>query len=226
MARFSRFEVLTQLYAQRMVPIHYEPTFETIRDIVVACYAGGTRVFEYTNRGDFAHEVFGALRRYVNEKMPDLKLGIGSIADAGTCALYLQLGADFVVSSTFQEEVARLCNRRKILYIPGCSTATEIARAEEWGCEIIKIFPAQCLGPAFIKAVKGPSPWSCLMPTGGIELTEASFRSWFEAGAVSIGLNTVLMTPDVIQSKNWAVLSDRIAFALETIQKIMNPHHP
>ena len=183
MARYSRMEVLNAMYAQCVVPVFYNKDPETARHIVNACADGGARVIEFTNRGDFAFQVFCELNKYCETQRPEVILGVGSIIDAPTAALYISCGANFVVGPLLNPEVARLCNRRKIAYSPGCGSVTEISAAEELGVEIVKVFPGKEVGgPAFVKSVQGPMPWTRIMPTGGVEPTEASIRSWLEAG--------------------------------------------
>ncbi|MDE6499942.1 MAG: bifunctional 4-hydroxy-2-oxoglutarate aldolase/2-dehydro-3-deoxy-phosphogluconate aldolase, partial [Rikenella sp.] len=173
MARFSRIEVALEMKRQGVIPVFYHADTELCKEILRASYAAGIRVFEFTNRGDFAHEVFGELNRWAAEELPELMLGVGSVVDAPTAALYIQLGAAFVVSPLLNEEMASVCNRRKVLWAPGCGSLSEIGRAEELGAEIVKIFPGSSVGgPEFVRAVKGPCPWSSIMPTGGVEPTE------------------------------------------------------
>jgi 2-dehydro-3-deoxyphosphogluconate aldolase/(4S)-4-hydroxy-2-oxoglutarate aldolase len=164
-----------------------------------ACYDGGARIFEFTNRGDFAHEVFSEISHFVSENLPDMVIGVGSVVDGATTSLYIQLGADFIVSPVLKEDMAIICNRRKIPWMPGCGTLTEIAKAEELGAEIVKIFPAgQIGGPAFIKNIKGPCPWTNILPTGGVKPTEENLSEWFNAGAFCVGMGSQLFvkTPD------------------------------
>ena len=143
-----------------MVPVFYHADIETAKAVVKACYEGGVRAFEFTNRGDFAHEVFGELVKYANKELPGMILGIGSIVDPATAALYLQLGANFVVGPLFNPEIAPICNRRLVPYCPGCGTVSEVGKAQELGCDLCKVFPGDVLGPAFIKGLKAPMPWS------------------------------------------------------------------
>ena len=198
MPGIARLEVARRMYDTGLVPLFYHPDIELAVRVVQACYDGGARVFEFTNRGDRAHNVFEELCRKVRLRMPDLALGVGSVVDAPTTALHLQLGADFVVSPIVNPHMARVCNRRKVLWIPGCGTLTEISRAEELGAEIVKIFPAREIGGAdFIRAVKGPCPWTSIMPTGGVSPTEEDLREWFEAGAACVGIGSKLMGTDL-----------------------------
>ncbi|MEM9822732.1 MAG: bifunctional 4-hydroxy-2-oxoglutarate aldolase/2-dehydro-3-deoxy-phosphogluconate aldolase [Bacteroidota bacterium] len=193
MARFSRIEVALKMKAQGMLPLFYHSDIAVAKEVVQAIYRGGARLLEFTNRGDYAHEIFAQLNQYAEATMPDLMMGVGSVTDAGTASLYLQLGANFVVTPVLREDIALVCNRRKILWSPGCGSLTEIARAEELGCEIVKLFPGSVYGPGFIKAVRGPQPWTQIMPTGGVAPDFDNLKKWFQAGAYCVGMGSKLM---------------------------------
>ncbi len=221
MARFHRFEVFSAMKETGMVPVFYHPDIEICKKVVQACYQGGVRVFEFTNRGDFAHEVFSELNKYSISNYPDLILGIGSVIDAGTSSLYLQLGTNFIVSPVLQEEMARVCNRRKVSWIPGCGSLTEISKAEELGAEIVKIFPASSVGgPDFVKAIKGPSPWTNIMPTGGVTTDGNNLRKWFNAGVTAVGMGSQLITKEILKKNDFSLLEDRTRQTLQIIQSV------
>jgi 2-dehydro-3-deoxyphosphogluconate aldolase / (4S)-4-hydroxy-2-oxoglutarate aldolase len=221
MATYTRIDTVLEMKRSGMVPVFYNPDPDLCLDVARACYKGGIRIFELTNRGDYAHEIFGWLNKKLAADCPGMIAGAGSVIDAPTAALYIQLGSNFIVSPTLHEEIALLCNRRKILYIPGCGSATEIGRAEELGAEIIKIFPASQLGgPAFVKAVRGPRPWSSLMPSGGVEPTEENLQSWFSAGVPCVGIGSKLITSDIIRNRDFSLLEEKVREAAEIIEKI------
>ena len=221
MAKFSRIEVALKMKETGMVPVFYHADTEVCKEVVKACYEGGVRVFEFTNRGDFAHEVFNALVKHCRTHFPDLMLGAGSVLDAATTALYIQSGADFIVSPVIKEDMAIVCNRRKILWSPGCGSLTEISRAEELGAEVVKIFPAQQVGgPKFVAAVKGPCPWSSIMPTGGVEPREENLKAWFDAGVHCVGMGSQLISKEIISSGDWGKLKELTWEAMETIKKV------
>lgn len=204
-----------------MVPVFYHADAEVCKKVIKACYAGGVRVFEFTNRGDFAHEVFAQLVKYAAEEFPDLMLGAGSVVDGATAAIYIQSGADFIVSPVIKEDMAIVCNRRKILWSPGCGSLTEISRAEELGAEVVKIFPAQQVGgPKFVAAVKGPSPWSSIMPTGGVEPKEENLKAWFDAGVHCVGMGSQLISKELIAANDYEKLQARTQEAIEIIKKV------
>ena len=221
MARFTRMKVLNTMLETGMVPVFYHPDVEVAREVAAACVSGGCPLLEFTNRGDHAWEVFTELERYCARELPELILGVGSIVDPATASLYINCGANFVVGPMLNPEVARACNRRKIPYSPGCGTLSEISQAEELGCEIIKIFPGKEIGgPSFIKTVKGPCPWVSIMPTGGVEPTEASLRGWFEAGAVCVGMGSNMITKEMLKVVDYKGIAANIGNTVELIKKI------
>jgi 2-dehydro-3-deoxyphosphogluconate aldolase / (4S)-4-hydroxy-2-oxoglutarate aldolase len=215
MARFSRLEVLNTVIRTGLVPVFYSPDLEVAKQVARACSAGGCPVLEFTNRGDFAPEVFKELSRYLNKEAPNVILGAGSVIDEPTAALYAAYGANFVVGPLLNPAVARFCNRRKIPYMPGCGSATEISEAEELGAEIVKVFPGDSVGgPGFVKSILGPTPWTRIMPTGGVEATQESLTAWFKAGVAAVGIGTNLIRKDILEKGNWDELSARTAQVL------------
>jgi 2-dehydro-3-deoxyphosphogluconate aldolase / (4S)-4-hydroxy-2-oxoglutarate aldolase len=223
MATFSRIETVLEMKKTGIVPVFYNPDPELCFEVARACYKGGMRVFELTNRGDYAHEIFGWLNKMLAKECPGMIAGTGSVIDAPTAALYIQLGSNFIVSPTLHEDIALLCNKRKIPYIPGCGTATEIGRAEELGAEVIKIFPASQLGgPGFVKAVRGPRPWTSLMPSGGVEPTEENLRGWFAAGVHCVGMGSNLITAGILKNRDFGLLEEKTREALKIVEKIRN----
>ncbi|HLU94169.1 MAG TPA: bifunctional 4-hydroxy-2-oxoglutarate aldolase/2-dehydro-3-deoxy-phosphogluconate aldolase [Membranihabitans sp.] len=220
MAKFARTEVIQTMISQRLVPLFYHPDVETGKAILTACYEGGARLMEFTNRGDFAQDVFAELNKFVLKEIPDMVMGIGSVNDAPTAGMYMQLGANFIVGASFREDIARICNRRKVLYVPGCGSLTEIGTAEEMGCEFVKLFPGSVYGPGFVKAIKGPSPWTRIMPTGGVSTDEANLKGWFDAGVSAVGMGSQMISKDVITNQNWDVLTQRVKDTLALIEKL------
>jgi len=204
-----------------IIPVFYHPDTDICLEVIMACHQGGLKVFEFTNRGNFAHQVFGEISRHLDKELPEVILGAGSVIDAGTASLFIQLGANFIVSPVLKEDMAVVCNRRKILWSPGCGSLTEISRAEELGAEIVKIFPgAQVGGPDFVKAVKGPMPWSSLMPTGGVEPSRESLAAWFKAGVTCVGMGSNLITKDIVKNKDFALLTQKAKDAVSLLNKI------
>ncbi len=223
MARFTRIQVALQMKESGIIPVFYNPDKEVCISVIQACYDGGLRLFEFTNRGDFAHEIFSELNKYVIKEMPDMIMGTGSVIDFSTASLYIQLGTNFIVSPVVKEEIALVCNRRKILWSPGCGSVTEISRAEELGAEIVKIFPAPSVGgPEFVRTVRGPQPWTSIMPTGGVDPTEESLRTWFDAGVYCVGMGSNLITPEILKNKDWNQLKNKVSVLVSLYNKIRN----
>ncbi len=220
MAKYKRIEVAMTMEKTGLVPLFYHPDIELGKKVITACYQGGARIIEFTNRGDFAHEVFSALNRYALKELPGLIMGAGSVVDAGTAALYMQLGANFIVTPVFREDIALACNRRKILWSPGCGTLTEIARAEELGCEIVKVFPGGTYGPGFVKAIKGPHPWTSIMPTGGVSPTEENLKGWIDAGVTCVGMGSKLITKEALANGDFAAIEQKTKEAISLIQRL------
>src|SRR5574344_921212 len=204
MAKFNKIQVLNAMASTGMVPVFYHKDVEVAKNVVKACYDGGVRAFEFTNRGDFAQDVFAELVKWAAKECPEMVMGIGSIVDPGTAALYIQLGANFVVGPLFNPEIAKICNRRLIPYTPGCGSVSEIGFAQELGCDLCKVFPAGNVGgPSFVKNVKAPMPWSMLMVTGGVEPTKENLTAWIKAGVTCVGMGSNLFSKEVVDAHDW-----------------------
>jgi len=196
MAQYTRIQVATLMHTTGLVPLFYHDDISVSKKVLKACYDGGARLLEFTSRGDFAFEVFAELNKYALAELPGMVLGVGSVTDAAAASLYLQMGANFVVTPVLREDIAIVCNRRKVLWSAGCATLTEIAKAEELGCEIVKLFPGDAYSPNYVKAIKGPCPWTSIMPTGGVAPTEESLKAWFGAGVTCVGMGSKLIAKD------------------------------
>ena len=218
MAQFSRIEVATTMKEVGMIPLFFNNDIELSKKVLKACYDGGAKLLEFTARGDFAHEVFGDLIKYTVKELPGMIMGVGSVSDAAQASLFMSLGANFVVTPLLREDIARVCNRRKVLWSAGCGSLTEIARAEELGCEIVKLFPGDIYGPQFVKSVKGPQPWTSIMPTGGVSPTEENLKGWFDAGVTCVGMGSKLITKDIIASEDFAKLEMNVRKVLAIIK--------
>ena len=220
MARHSRMETLQTILDQGIVPVFYYPSVETAKKIIDALADAGGKVAEMTNRGDRAVLVFKELAEHVAKNRPEMCLGVGSIVDAPTAAQYISMGADFVVGPTLCAETARLCNRRKIPYSPGCGSVTEIQMAHELGCEIVKVFPgAEVGGPSFVKAVLGPCPWTRIMPTGGVEATKESITAWIKAGTAAMGVGSNLVTKELVAAGDFAGITAKLKQMLQWVKE-------
>jgi 2-dehydro-3-deoxyphosphogluconate aldolase/(4S)-4-hydroxy-2-oxoglutarate aldolase len=221
MAKYSRSEVFTAMKETGVVPVFFNSDIEVCKNVVKACYDGGIRVFEFVNRGDFAHEIFSELNKYALKELPGMILGAGSLVEAASTAIYIQAGANFIVSPLLNEEMAKTCNRRGVAWSPGCGTISEINKAQELGAEIVKLFPASEIGgPSFVKAVKGPMPWTNIMPTGGVDTTEANLKGWFDAGVTCVGMGSNLFPKEIMASKNYNALVEKVKELMTTIYKV------
>ena len=220
MAQFTRIEVASAMKETGMVPLFFSSDLELSKKVLKACYDGGARLMEFTARGDFAHEVFGELTKYAITNLPGMIMGVGSVTDGAAASLYMQLGANFIVTPVLREDIAVVCNRRKVLWSPGCGSLTEISRAEELGCEIVKLFPGSIYGPGFVKAIKGPQPWTSIMPTGGVNTSEENLSGWFDAGVTCVGMGSQLISKEVLASKDFESLEQTVAKTLALIQKL------
>ena len=220
MARFSKIDVITVMKSTGIVPVFYHKDAEVAKNVLKACYEGGVRAFEFTNRGDFAHEVFGELVKWAAKECPELILGVGSIVDAPTASLYMQLGANFVVGPLFNPDVATVCNRRLIPYTPGCGSVSEIGFAQEKGCDLCKVFPGDVLGPNFVKGLKAPLPWSMLMVTGGVKPEESNLKGWFDAGVTCVGMGSNLFPKELIAANEWAGITKICKDAFAIVAKV------
>jgi 2-dehydro-3-deoxyphosphogluconate aldolase/(4S)-4-hydroxy-2-oxoglutarate aldolase len=213
--------VLAAMMDQGVIPVFYDPDLELCRNVIQACANGGAKCIEFTNRGDFAPHVFLELARHFEKADPSVILGVGSVVDAPTAALYIASGAKFVVGPLLNAEVARLCNRRGVPYSPGCGSATEIGDAQELGCEIVKVFPGGSVGgPEFVKSVLGPMPWTKIMPTGGVDPSEDSLRKWFGAGIVACGIGSNLITKKLLEARDFAGIEARVREAVGLVRRI------
>ncbi|WP_242132957.1 bifunctional 4-hydroxy-2-oxoglutarate aldolase/2-dehydro-3-deoxy-phosphogluconate aldolase [Aestuariivivens marinum] len=220
MAQYTRIEVAQVMKDTGMVPLFFNSDLELSKKVLKACYDGGARLLEFTARGDFAHEVFGELAKYAIKELPGMIMGVGSVTDAAQASLYMALGANFIVTPVLREDIAIVCNRRKVLWSPGCGSLTEITRAEELGCEIVKLFPGDIYGPQFVKGIKGPQPWTSIMPTGGVSPTEDNLKGWFNAGVTCVGMGSQLISKTIIATKDFKKLQQDVKDALALIKKV------
>lgn len=220
MAQYSRIEVASVMKETGMVPLFYNADIELGKKVLKACYDGGARLMEFTARGDFAFEVFSELNKYAIKELPGMIMGVGSITDAGAASMFMQMGANFIVTPSLREDIAIACNRRKVLWSPGCGSLTEINRAEELGCEVVKLFPGSTYGPGFVSAIKGPQPWTSVMPTGGVSTEESNLKGWFDAGVTCVGMGSKLISKEIIANKDYARLEKDVKATLALIKKL------
>lgn len=220
MARFAKHEVVGRMLETGLVPVFYEKDIEVSKKVVRACADGGAKVVEFTNRGDFAYQVFTELAKWCNNNAPEVALGVGSVIDAGTAALYINSGANFVVGPILSPEIAKICNRRKIPYSPGCGSVSEISQAEELGADIVKVFPGEEVGgPAFVKNLLAPCPWAKIMPTGGVDATWESISAWIKAGTACLGMGSKLISKELLAASDFVGIQKKVEECLWWIKK-------
>jgi len=218
--RFSKIQTIQAIENTGIVPVFYHKDLETAKQVVKACYLGGIRAFEFTNRGDFAHEVFGELNKWAAQECPEMIMGVGSIVDAATAALYLQLGANFVVGPLLNPDVFKVCNRRQVPYMPGCGSVSEVGYAQKLGADVVKVFPGDVLGAAFVKGIKAPMPWTKIMVTGGVAPTKDNLSSWFSAGVTIVGMGSNLFPKEVLEKEEWSKITALCENALEIVKQV------
>jgi len=219
MAKFMKHEVVGKMLELGLVPVFYNGDVEVAKKIVQACADGGLKIAEFTNRGDFAYQVFSELAKWVSKEFDDVILGVGSVIDPGTATIYINNGANFVVGPIFNPEIAKVCNRRKVPYSPGCGSPSEISQAEEMGCDIVKVFPGSRLKPGFIKSMLGPCPWVKLMPTGGVDATRESVSEWIKAGAACLGIGSKLIVKDLVKAGDFGAITEKVEQVLSWIRE-------
>lgn len=216
---FSSDDIQKAMRTSGMIPVFYHADIEVAKGVLDAAYKGGVRVFEFTNRGENAYQVFTQLLAHA-ARYPDLMLGIGTIMNAEMTQKYIAAGAHFIVSPILKAEMATACQQHNILWIPGCATLTEIVTAKDLGAKVIKIFPGSVLGPGFVSSIMPVVPGLQLMPTGGVEPTEKNLSSWFKAGVICVGMGSQLFTKEIIENKNWEKLQQQVSDALSLIKTI------
>lgn len=220
MAQYTRIQVASVMEQTGLVPLFFNNDIVVAKQLLKACYDGGARLLEFTARGDFASEIFAELTKYAIAELPGMIMGVGSVTDAAAASLYMQLGANFIVTPVLREDIAIVCNRRKVLWSSGCGSLTEIARAEELGCEIVKLFPGGIYGPQFVKAIKGPCPWTSIMPTGGVSPTKENLEGWFNAGVTCVGMGSKLVSKDSLGNWNYDKIKEKTRTAIDLINEI------
>ena len=221
MPRFNKLQTLNYISENKVVPVFYNSDVDTSINVMKSLHKGGIKILEFTNLGDFALEVFNELEKYCQKNLPDMILGAGSISDETMANMYISSGSNFIVGPLTNENVAVACNRKKIPYMPGCLTPSEISKAEELGCDVVKVFPADSVdGASFIKSVLAPMPWSWIMPTGGVDMEEEGLKNWLSSGVFSVGMGSKLFTNEIIQNKDWGLLESQCKKLVETINRI------
>ena len=201
----------------KLLPLFYHDDITTCKEIIKALYTAGIRCIEFTNRGPLALENFKLLLAHRNEHYADLVLAIGTIQNQKEAQAFIEAGADFLISPIFDQSIADAAYLHKILWIPGCMTPTEIHMAESAGCDLIKLFPGNVLGPGFVTAIKPLFPSISFIVTGGVDTSPENLTAWFKAGVAGVGMGSKLMSEELVASKNYAALETTTAKALAII---------
>lgn len=219
MPKLLKHIVIEEILKVGLIPVFHHDRIEVAKSVAKACFEGGAKVVEFTNRGDLAYTVFNELSRWCVLELPEAILGAGTIVDPATAALFINAGANFIVGPLFNPEVARICNRHRVLYIPGCQTPTEIFQAQEMGSDIVKLFPASVLTPGFIKAVLGPSPHTLLMASGGVKVDREDIMEWIRMGAAALNIGSDLIRRDLIEECDFMGIRENVEFCIGWIEQ-------
>ncbi len=216
-------DILQLARVQGLLPPFNHKDLKTAKDILSAIYAGGLRIIEFTNRSGNALDVFEDLVKYARKNCPDLVIGVGTIMNAKQARQFHKAGAQFIVAPTLSLEVGAYCSKQNLFWCPGAGTATEVIQAHDWGASLVKIFPAEVLGVAFIKALKGPCPWTRVMPSGGVTMEESNLKQWFDSGVECVAIGSNLFSPEIMNEGKMDLLQQRIQWLLETIRNVRRP---
>jgi 2-dehydro-3-deoxyphosphogluconate aldolase/(4S)-4-hydroxy-2-oxoglutarate aldolase len=226
MAHDEKHKVSEEIIRIGLLPVFYHSDLKTSEKIVQACVNGGATVVEYTNRGDVAPEIFRELITWSQKELPDVIIGIGTILDSTSAAAYISSGTNFIVGPVYNPDIAKICNRKKIPYIPGCMTPTEIIQAERTGADLIKVFPGSTVGPGFIKALRGPCPWLRLMPSGGVEVNQHNISSWITSGAAALNIGSNLIKKDLVKAGDFNGITTLVKDCIGWIKKAREENSP
>lgn len=213
-------DIISQITQQKMLPLYFNKDKEVSIDVLKALYAAGIKAVEYTNRGAEAIANFKEMRKVVNESMPGMLLGIGTVKTVADAELFIEAGADFIISPVVYPPVAKVVQDAGMLWIPGCLTPTEIFTAEMNGAKMVKIFPGSVVGPSYISAIKELFPNIMFMPTGGVDTTEKNIKEWFDNGVVAVGMGSKLITKSVLQNKEYDKLTQQTKEVLAILNNI------
>ncbi len=217
--KFTKEQLYAKLNEVPIMPLFNHPDLAVSKSVVKACYDGGIKVFEYTNRGEGAALIFAELVKYIRQELPEMAIGIGTVFTAEEAEYFVSLDTDFIVQPIMNPAVGEVCNKHKIAWMPGVMTVTELYNAQQAGADIIKIFPANVLGTAFVKAMKAPMPHAKVMVTGGVEPNEENLKGWFSAGVTAVGMGSQLFPKDVLASGNYQQIEEVVRKCVEIVSR-------
>jgi len=210
--------ILKLIPEQGMLPLYFNKSEEVSVNILHALYAAGIKTIEYTNRGEAALKNFARLRQVCDNELGGMYLGVGTIKDAASAQAFIDAGADYIISPGLVEDAIEVADKNNVFWLPGCMTPTEIIKAEQLGAKIIKLFPGNMLGPAFMSSIRTLFPNLLFMPTGGVELTTESIGGWFKAGVCAVGMGSQLISNAVMDGGKYAELTEATRKALEIVK--------
>ena len=216
----TKEEVLEIITRQGVLPLFYYPDIEISMQAIRTLYKAGIRAMEFTNRAEGALEVYTEIRKAVATEMADMLFGAGTIKTVKDAVSFFHADADFFVAPNLNEGVGSVANNQSMLWIPGCMTPSEIHLAREQQAVLIKIFPANVLGPGFISAVREVFPGQAFMPTGGVEISKENLSAWFTSGVVAVGIGSKLVSKEILKNKSWDELFDKTKRVLEIIKEV------
>ena len=218
----KKAELLQLISRQGMLPLYFNKDAQVSVDILKALYEAGIRTVEYTNRGEAALTNFKKMREVCDTELKGMYLGVGTIKDAASAQAFIDAGADYIISPGLVEDAANVAIQNNMLWIPGCMTPSEIIRAEQLGAKMIKLFPGNILGVAFLQAIKELFPNLLFMPTGGVDLDKENIAGWFKAGVCAVGMGSKLISKPLMENKDYTAIKDSTMQAIQIIQSIKN----
>jgi 2-dehydro-3-deoxyphosphogluconate aldolase/(4S)-4-hydroxy-2-oxoglutarate aldolase len=214
--------ILQSILAQGILPLFYWESPSVCLEVIRTLYRAGVRAVEYTNRGTAALDNFTMLKKTLAKESPDLYLGIGTIKSRTEAEAFIAAGADFIVAPIINPEVGEVAAKAGLLWIPGCMTPSEIYKAQELKAAVIKIFPANILGPEFVSSIKELFQGQLFIPTGGVEIEENNIRSWIKAGVCAVGLGSRLISKEILLNENYELLYEKTMVALTIARSVIN----
>ena len=218
--------ILRCILGKGVLPLFYCHSETVSIHIVRTLYKAGVRAVEYTNRGANALDNFTAMKKTLSTELPDLYLGIGTVKTVEEAEAFVQAGADFIVAPIVNPGVAAVAKRAGLLWIPGCMTPTEIFQAQQLEAPLIKLFPANILGPEFLRSIRSLFLHQLFIPTGGVEIEEGNIRDWFKSGVSAVGMGSKLITEEIMIDGNYDLLYENTLLAIKIIQKVVNEIKP
>ncbi|MDB5223272.1 MAG: Bifunctional 4-hydroxy-2-oxoglutarate aldolase/2-dehydro-3-deoxy-phosphogluconate aldolase [Chitinophagaceae bacterium] len=216
----KKAELLKLIPEQGILPLYFTKDSEVSVNVLKALYNAGIRAVEYTNRGEAALQNFKKMREVCDSELKGMYLGVGTIKDGAMAQTFIDAGADYIISPGLVQSVAEVADKNNMLWVPGCMTPSEIIFAETLGAKMIKLFPGNILGPAFLSAIKELFPNLLFMPTGGVDLDKENIAGWFKAGVCAVGMGSKLISKQLLEEKNYVKIEELTRQAMEIVKSI------